>query len=193
MKPGLFQISIPMKKNKLIISAVSLLAAVVSLQVCDAKQTGGGPCNKNIGIHTGLVILTDTIPVEVVDIVTAAVYSINTFNIEKVADLYTPNAVIADDEPPYSWNGPTAGVQWVNAVEQACKDNRLTKLKGTIEEINVFHQTAENVYVVVPVTYTGNLPGKQVFKVEGAFTFVLRMIDGKWMIKSQVWMPKKAM
>ncbi len=183
-----------MKKNTLIISAVSLLAAIALAQVCDAKPTWRAPCDKNIETHSERVLLTDTVPpAEVVDIVTAAVYSINTFNIEKVADLYTPNAVVADDEPPYSWNGPTAGVQWVNAVEQACKDNRLTKLKGNINAINVFHQTAENVYVVVPVTYTGKLPGKQIFKVQGAFTFVLRMIDGKWLIKSQVWMPKKAL
>jgi hypothetical protein len=181
----------PMKKNTLTISAISLLAAMALAQICDAKQSGKGSGNKNIETYSDR---TDTVPpAEVVDIVTAAVYSINTFNIEKVADLYTPNAVVADDEPPYSWNGPTAGVQWVNAVEQACKDNRLTKLKGAIEAINVFHQTAENVYVVVPVTYTGDLPGKRIFKVEGAFTFVLRMIDGKWLIKSQVWMPKKAM
>jgi ketosteroid isomerase-like protein len=183
-----------MKKNTLMISAAGLLAALAIVQICDARQTGKGPCNKNVETYSSRVILTDTVPpAEVVDIVAAVIYSINTFNIEKVADLYTPNAVVADDEPPYSWNGPTAGVQWVNAVEQACRDNRLTKLKGTIEAINVFHQTAENVYVVVPVTYTGDLPRKRIFKVEGAFTFVLRMIDGKWMIKSQVWMPKNAL
>jgi len=184
----------PMNKNRLLISVVALLAAIAFGQICDAKSTGNGPYNKGTGTYTGDVALTDTIPpAEVVDIVTAVIYSINTFNIEKVADLYTPNAVVADDEPPYSWNGPTAGVQWVNAVEQACKDNRLTKLKGIIETINDFHQTAENVYVVVPVTYAGDLPGRRIFKVEGAFTFVLRMIDGKWLIKSQVWMPKKAL
>ena len=183
-----------MKKNRLMISVVGLLASIALVQICDAKPAGNGSRDKDIETYTSGVILADTVPpAEVVDIVTAVIYSINTFNIEKVADLYTPNAVVADDEPPYSWNGPTAGVQWVNAVEQACKDNRLTKLKGNIEAINVFHQTAENVYVVVPVTYTGDLPRKQVFKVEGAFTFVLRMIDGKWLIKSQVWMPKKAL
>jgi ketosteroid isomerase-like protein len=183
-----------MKKNRLMISAVGLLAALALVKICDAKSPGKDLCSRNIETCPGRLILTDTVPpAEVVDIVTAVIYSINTFNIEKVADLYTPNAVVADDEPPYSWNGPTAGVQWVNAVEQACKDNRLTKLTGAIEAINVFHQSAENVYVVVPVTYTGKLPGKQIFKVEGAFTFVLRMVDSKWLIKSQVWMPKKAM
>ena len=114
-------------------------------------------------------------------------------NIEDVANLYkTPNAVVADDEPPYSWNGPTAGVQWVNAVEKTCKDNKLTKLKATIEPINIYQQTGDNTYIVVPVSYTGELPGKVRFSAKGAFTFVLRMEDGKWLIKSVcAWMPKK--
>jgi ketosteroid isomerase-like protein len=132
-----------------------------------------------------------TLPGEVMDVIKAAVYSLNNFDIEKVANLYTPNASVADDEPPYSWNGPTAGVQWVNAVEQVCKDNKLTKLKGSIETISVYQQNADNIYVVVPVSYNGLLPGSQRFNSKGAFTFVLRLINGKWLIKSQVWMPKR--
>jgi ketosteroid isomerase-like protein len=135
----------------------------------------------------------DTIPPsDVMDVVTAAIKAVNSFDIAAVADLYTPNAVVADDEAPYSWNGPTAGVQWVNAVEKACKDNRVTKLKGEIEPINVYQLSADNCYVVVPVNYTGNLPGKQKFSVKGAFTFVLRQENGKWLIKSQAWMQQKA-
>ena len=136
--------------------------------------------------------LIDTIPpTEIIDVITAIINSTNSFNIEAVANLYTPNAVIADDEPPYSWNGPTAGVQWVNAVEKACKDNHLTKLKGKIEPINVYQLKDDNVYIIVPVSYTGNLPGRQRFAVKGAFTFVLRNINGKWMVKSQTWMQEK--
>jgi len=134
-----------------------------------------------------------TLPAEVMEVIKAAVYSLNNFDIDKVANLYTPNALVADDEPPYSWNGPTAGVQWVNAVEQVCKDNKLTKLKGSIEAISVYQQNADNVYVVVPVSYNGQLPDKQRFNSKGAFTFVLRLINGKWLIKSQVWMPKRGL
>jgi len=178
-----------MRKCVLFISATILIVA------CLLGQAFAKDSRKNtVFIHTDKNLITDTVPpADVMDIVAAAVYSLNTFSIEKVADLYTPNAVIADDEPPYSWNGPTAGIQWVNAVEQVCKDNRLTKLKGTIGAINVFQQTTDNVYIVVPVSYSGELPGKTHFTSRGAFTFVLRMINGKWLIKSQAWMPKKGM
>jgi hypothetical protein len=183
-----------MTKNILFISAFNILAASVFVQICNAKEVSKSIFNKNIETYSGITSVTDSVPPsEVMDIVTAVIYSLNSFNIEKVADLYTPNAVVADDEPPYSWNGPTAGIQWVNAVEKVCKDNRLTRLKGTIEAVNVFQQTADNFYIVVPVSFTGDLPGKQSFTADGAFTFVLRMINGKWMIKSQVWMPRKGM
>jgi hypothetical protein len=127
------------------------------------------------------------------DVIKKVIFSLNTFNIEAVANLYTPNAVIADDEPPYSWNGPTAGIQWINAVEKVCKENDLTKLKGTIAAINVCQHSSDNIYIVVPVSYEGKLPGRSLFLAEGAFTFVLRMENGKWLIKSQAWMPKKGM
>jgi ketosteroid isomerase-like protein len=143
-------------------------------------------------VHKHTLQWVDTIPpTEIMEVITAVITSTNSFSIETVANLYTPNAVVTDDEPPYSWNGPTAGVQWVNAVEKACKDNQLTKLKGEIEPINVYQLKDDNVYIIVPVRYTGNLPGRRRFAVKGAFTFVLRNINGKWMVKSQTWMQEK--
>ncbi|MDB4923910.1 DUF4440 domain-containing protein [Mucilaginibacter sp.] len=140
------------------------------------------------------VIVADTIPnADVMEIVRIAIYAANDFNVQAVANLYTPNAVVADDEPPYSWNGPTAGIQWINAVEKAVKDFHITKFKGTIEPVKVYQQNADNVYVVVPVNYTGDLPGRAHFSARGAFSFVLRQINDKWLIKSQVWVPEKGM
>ena len=183
-----------MTKTILFISAVSLFAAALFINVCDAKGTGKSNYNNHIEIYQRHVSITDTVPPdEVMAIIKTVIHSTDNFNIEAVAALYTPNAVVADDEPPYSWNGPTAGIQWVNAVEQACKDNHLTKLKGTIESVNVFQQSTDNVYIVVPVSYTGILADRTRFVAKGAFTFVLRMINGSWLIKSQVWMPKKGM
>jgi ketosteroid isomerase-like protein len=145
-------------------------------------------------INREIITTTDTIPnADVMEVVRKAIYAANDFNVQAVANLYTPNAVVADDEPPYSWNGPTAGIQWVNAVEKAVKEFRITKFIGAIEPVKVYQQNADNVYLVVPVNYTGDLPGHAHFSARGAFTFVLRQINDKWMIKSQVWMPEKGM
>jgi ketosteroid isomerase-like protein len=181
-----------MPKNILPVSIFNLLVAFVIIRYTDVKENVRNITGNGNKIYSLVRSGTDTIPPpEVMDVITAVIYSTNSFNMEALADLYTPNAVVADDEPPYSWNGPTAGIQWVNAIEQVCKDNRLTKLKATIEAINVYQQSADNVYVVVPVSYKGNLPGSSKFYANGAFTFVLRLVNNKWMVKSQVWMPKK--
>jgi ketosteroid isomerase-like protein len=183
-----------MKNNILIISVFILLAANLGCQTCYANNIARYKKCKKIEIKTSLVLPADTVPpVDAMEVITKAINSLNNFDIEAVAGLYTPNAVIADDEPPYSWNGPTAGVQWVNAVEQACKTFKITKLKGRIGAVNVFQQNADNIYIIVPVSYTGSMPGKARFTAIGAFTFVLRMTNSKWMIKSQVWVPKKGM
>ncbi len=175
-----------MIKNILFISAFCLLITNLTVQTCVAKEAG-------INIAR-ITLRADTLPpTDVMDVISAVVYSTNNFNIETVANLYTPNAVVADDEPPYSWNGPTAGIQWVNAIEQECKNIQLTKLRGTIGAINIYQQRDGNIYIVVPVNYTGLLPGKVRFTANGAFTFVLRMTNGKWLIKSQAWMPQKGM
>ncbi len=146
----------------------------------------------NVRPGVSLKVIDTIPPSDVMDVVSKVIYSLNSFDISAVADLYTPNAVVSDDEAPYSWNGPTAGVQWVNAVEKACKDNHVTRLKGDIGPINFYQKSGENFYIVVPASFSGRLPDKQTFAVRGAFTFVLRREDGKWLIKSQTWLQQKS-
>ena len=134
-----------------------------------------------------------TLPKDAIKSITTVIDASSTFNIDAVANLYTPNAVIADDEPPYSWSGPTAGVQWVNAIERACKDFKITKFKADIKPIKVVQQSSDVIYVIVPVEYHGNQPGGRLFEADGAFTFVLRWVGDKWLIKTQAWMPRKGM
>ncbi len=128
----------------------------------------------------------------VLDIINTVVKASGTFDIDAVANLYTPNAVVADEEPPFSWNGSTAGVQWVSTVEKTCKDIKLKGFKGQIGQISVYLQTDESIYVVVPVNYSGEIRGDH-FEEDGAFTFVFRMVSGHWLIKSQVWMARKGL
>ena len=172
-----------MVKKKLLVLIIGLF---ISGQVCYAKLYH--PAN------IGKAMVADTIPSsEVMAVIRVVINAANDFNVQVVANLYTPNAVVADDEPPYSWNGPTAGIQWVNAVEKAVKEYHITKFKGSIEQVKVYQQTADNVYIIVPVSYSGDLPGKEHFSARGAFSFVLRLINDKWLIKSQVWVPEKGM
>lgn len=125
-------------------------------------------------------------------IINIVVNSSSSFDINAVANFYTPNALVADEEPPFSWNGPTAGAQWINAVEKTCKDLKIKKLKGKLGRISVYLQDGESIYLVVPAVYSGEVKD-QPFEEEGAFTFVFRLVSGKWLIKSQVWVTRKGM
>lgn len=180
-----------MTKKVLFLAGLILVAGFV------AKSSFAGPVLRVTAFadaRNHKVLPTDTVPPdEIMQVVKRAINSLNNFDVDAVANLYTHNALVADDEPPYSWNGPTAGVQWVNAVEKVCKDNSLTKLKANIEPIHVYQFTTDNVYIVVPVSFTGTLPQKTRFNAKGAFTFVLRTENGRWLIKSQVWMPRAGM
>ena len=129
---------------------------------------------------------------EVIKIINKVINASSSFDVDAVTDLYTPNAVVADEEPPFSWNGPTAGAQWISTVEKTCKDYKLKNFKAKIRDISVYLQTEESVYVVVPVDYTGEIKGDH-FDEEGAFTFIFRLVNGHWMIKSQVWVARKGM
>lgn len=129
---------------------------------------------------------------EVVKIINTVINASSSFDVSAVTDLYTPNAVVADEEPPFSWNGPTAGVQWINTVEKTCKDYKLKNFRARIRDISVYLQTEESIYVVVPVDYTGEIKGDR-FDEEGAFTFIFRLVNGHWLIKSQVWVARKGM
>ena len=105
-------------------------------------------------------------------IINKVIEASGSFEISAVGDLYTLNATVADEEPPFSWNGPTAGAQWINAVEKTCKDLKIRKLKGRMGHVSIYLQTGESVYVIVPATYTGDIHGDP-FEESGAFTFVI--------------------
>ncbi len=143
-----------------------------------------------IGIDT--IKTVKAINPEVLAIVNTVLTASYTFKIEKISDFYTPNAVVSDEQQPFSWTGPLAGVQWINSVQKAVKDFKIKDFKVNVKRIKVFQQTDEIAYLVVPVEYTGTING-DAFDEEGAFSFVLRIVSGKWLIKSQAWVPKNGL
>jgi hypothetical protein len=181
-----------MSKQFLTILYLNMAAAVFFVQNGYAKNGKSIITSRNYSGENFQITDSASNRNTVLDIINTVVKASGTFDIDAVANLYTPNAVVADEEPPFSWNGPTAGVQWVSTVEKTCKDIKLKGFKGQIGQINVYLQTDESIYVVVPVSYTGEIRGDH-FEEDGAFTFVFRMVSGHWLIKSQVWVARKGM
>ncbi|MGF7042141.1 nuclear transport factor 2 family protein [Mucilaginibacter lappiensis] len=172
-----------MKKNILavVFVALSLTLLLTAQKTCAARVS-----------NVDTVKVLKAIKPEVLEIVNTVLQASYTFKIEKVSDIYTPNAVVSDEQQPFSWNGQLAGVQWVNSVEKAVKEFKIKDFKVNVKRIKIFQQTEEIAYLVVPVEYTGTINGEP-FDEEGAFSFVLRIVSGKWLIKSQAWVPKNGL
>src|SRR3569833_228923 len=110
---------------------------------------------------------TDTIPVpDVVDVCKTVIEASSSFNGQAVANLNTPNAVVADDEAPYSWNGLTAGVQWINSVERAVKINRITKFKARLDPVKKKQQKKKNKKKKNTKTNTSKQPNQEQFQAK---------------------------
>jgi hypothetical protein len=129
---------------------------------------------------------------EVLQSVNTVLKACYTFDIDKVTDMYAPNAVVTDEQQPFSWNGQLAGVQWVNSVQKAVQEFKIKDFTVIVKRIKIFRQTEELAYLIVPVEYTGTVNGDP-FNEEGAFSFVFRIVSGKWLIKSQAWVPKNGL
>lgn len=168
-----------MRKNILAMLCLGML-----MIACTAQRT--------FAIDTRGLDTVKTIKPEVLKTVNQVLKASYTFDIDKVTDMYAPNAVVTDEQDPYSWNGQLAGVQWVNSVQKAVKGFKIRDFKVEVKKIKIFKQTEEVAYLVVPVEYTGTVNGDP-FEEQGAFSFVLRFVSGKWLIKSQAWVPKNAL
>ncbi|MDN5284485.1 MAG: hypothetical protein JWR38_759 [Mucilaginibacter sp.] len=166
-------------KSILTMVFMGLLISLLSLQKTNAADVGRYDTVK-------------TLKPEVLEIVNRVLKASYTFDIAKVSELYAPNAMVIDEQSPFSWNGPLAGVQWVNSVQKAVKDFKIKDFKVNVKRVKVFQQTDEIAYLVVPVEYTGTINGEP-FDEEGGFTFVLRIVGDKWLIKSQAWVPKNGL
>lgn len=175
-------INLIMKKNILAMLCLGVLTCLLTAPKTYARNIVGTDSVKTI----------KTLKPEVLEIVNTVLQASYTFKIEKVSEVYTPNAVVSDEQQPFSWNGQLAGVQWVNSVQKAVADFKIKDFKVNVKRIKVFQQTEEIAYLVVPVEYTGTINGEP-FDEEGAFSFVLRVVGGKWLIKSQAWVPKNGL
>lgn len=179
-----------MNKQFLTIFLTFLVLSAFAVKNADGKIKV--PKSLSNACKNGIIADSASNRTEVTKVINKVINASSSFDVDAVTDLYTPNAVVADEEPPFSWNGPTAGVQWISTVEKTCKDFKLKNFKAKIREISVYLQTEESVYVVVPVDYTGEIKGDH-FDEEGAFTFIFRLVSGRWLIKSQVWVARKGL
>jgi len=121
---------------------------------------------------------------DVVKPVKAVIAAIQSHNASSVAGLYSPDAVIVDDQRPFEWTGADAGSQWFSDVSQWSKwSPKIARFKGVPANVNI---ATDHAYVVVAGMFSSADP-KKPWKQAGTLTFTLRKSGGSWKISSQVW------
>lgn len=102
-----------------------------------------------------------------------------------LAAVYTPDAVIIDEDAPYRWEGPNAAANWLATLD---KVTQLQKIKATarLGKPSFWDISPARAYIVVPTAYAGTMAGKP-FTETGAWTFVLVKAHGVWKIETSTW------
>jgi ketosteroid isomerase-like protein len=102
-----------------------------------------------------------------------------------ISALYSSDAIVVDDWPPYEWTGAAAGSQWLSDVSEWTKwSHKVATFKGVPAIVQISDN--DRAYVVVAARFL-SADSKKPWKHEGTLTFTLRMVAGTWKISSQVW------
>jgi len=128
-------------------------------------------------------------PAPILKLANAAMHAANANDANAFAGLYTNDAVVVDEIPPFVWRGAGAGTSWWYAVAATARKMKLTHLQATNIRIGEFKQSANDAYLVTPMTVTAVAGGKP-FVEPGTTTYTFHKAGGTWLISSQVWTSK---
>jgi len=128
-------------------------------------------------------------PQPILKLANAVLHAADTNDSSGLAGLYTGDAVIVDENAPFTWRGTNAGAAWWSVVSTVTKRAKLTGLKAINIRISEFRQSATDAYLIEPMSIVGTLNGKP-FAESGTMTYTFHNAGGKWLIASQVWTTK---
>lgn len=126
-------------------------------------------------------------PSPILKLANAVVNASNADDAASLSKLYTHDATVVDEIPPFVWRGAGAGVAWWHAVEAFTK-NKHVRIKLVDIRISEFQRSATDAYLIQPMTImeigTGQ-PGES-----GTMTYTFHNDGTAWSISSQVWTTK---
>jgi ketosteroid isomerase-like protein len=125
-------------------------------------------------------------PAAIIALENAMLHAANTNDATAYANLYTPNAVVVDENPPYAWSGSGAGMAWWHVVDAVMSKMKLTSLHAVAFPPTEYHQSATDAYMIVPMRISGVAAGKP-FNENGTTTYTFHRSGDVWKISSQVW------
>lgn len=127
-------------------------------------------------------------PAPILTLASSVVKASNTDDEALLARLYTGDATVVDEIPPFVWRGAGAGVAWWRAVEAFTKTKHV-RLKLVDVRISEFQRSSTAAYLIQPLTIL-ELGNGQPSSESGTMTYTFHNDGGRWLISSQVWATK---
>jgi ketosteroid isomerase-like protein len=128
-------------------------------------------------------------PAPILKLVNAVIANTNADDAAAFAGLFTGDAVVVDENPPFTWRGAGAGIAWWHVVDAVTRKAKLTHIKAVNVRLGEFKQTASDAYLVQSLTVAG-LAGTKPFAESGTMTYTFHSAGGEWLISSMVWTTK---
>lgn len=100
--------------------------------------------------------------------------------------IYTRDAVIIDGNAPFRWDGPNAGVTWLDSMHAEFQFWNLTGFHAVSPHVGRVEIQGAFAVVVLPVAVSGSI-GTRHYKGSGEFMFVLQKVGNAWLIRGQSW------
>ena len=127
-------------------------------------------------------------PPAILNLANAVVTASNTDDASLLSKLYTSDAIVVDEVPPFAWRGHGAGAAWWRAVD-AFTQQKHEHIKLIDVRVSEFRSSGTDAYLVQPMTIVemgAGAPGNE----SGTFTYTFHYNGGAWLISSQVWTTK---
>lgn len=128
-------------------------------------------------------------PAPILKLANAVLRATNSDNGVALRGLFTDDAIVVDENPPFVWRGSGAGVAWWHVVEAVTRKAKITHLKAINVRRGEFKQTPTDAYLVESLTVAGVSGGKP-FAEAGTLTYTFHRAGGTWLISTMVWTTK---
>lgn len=100
--------------------------------------------------------------------------------------LFTPDAIVVDENPKFLWSGPHAASQWLADLRGMLSSMHVSKFSILASPMTQYEQSGSLAYAIVPLTIDGTAGTKHVHE-KGTLTLTFRLIHADWKISSDVW------
>jgi ketosteroid isomerase-like protein len=128
-------------------------------------------------------------PPPILELTNAVIHTSDTDDPSGLASIFTADAVVVDENPPFVWRGAGAGTAWWRGVDSVLAKVKMTHFKATNVRVSEFVAAQNDAYLVQPLTLTGVRDGKP-FAESGTLTYTFHQTGGTWLISTLVWTTK---